>query len=178
MLVPKDVSKRLFADPVSPMPLEEGQELLYSLYSKSGNVVSQNYVTTCTTTTPSPPQRFHIVGICTPGGGYGKGLMPGLSPKNKGEAESVASSPKGVKRVKRHISPPPSTCPGGQYESEDEAVLRGPKVTQLLRTVIKLRDGHKELSDQVAELTLELKSVKDDYDTLRHGLGVKIEYME
>ena len=53
-----------------------------------------------------------------------------------------------------------------------------PKVTQLLRTVIKLRDGHKELSDQVAELTLELKSVKDDYDTLHHGLGVKIEYME
>jgi hypothetical protein len=44
--------------------------------------------------------------------------------------------------------------------------------------VIKLRDGHKEISDRVAELTLELKSVKDDYDTLRRGLGVRIERLE
>ena len=104
--------------------------------------------------------------------------MLGLSPKDKGEAASVASSPKGAKRVKRHIPPPPITCPGGQYESEDEQVLKGPKVAQLLRTIIKLRDGQNELSDCVAELTLELKSVKDDYDTLRRGLGVKIECLE
>ena len=45
-------------------------------------------------------------------------------------------------------------------------------------TVIKLRNGQKELSDRVAELTLELKSVKDDNDTLRRGLGVKIERLE
>ena len=57
-------------------------------------------------------------------------------------------------------------------------VLKGPKVTQLLRTIIKLRDGQKELSDRVAELTLELKSIKDDYDTLRRGLGVKMERLE
>ena len=147
---------------------------------KSGDVVSHNYVTTptCTTTSPSPPQHFHVVGIRTPGGGYGKRLMPRLSPKDEGEAESVASSPKGAKRVKRHIPPPPITRPGGQYESGDEQVLKGPKVAQLLRTVIKLRDRHKELSDRVAELTLELKSVKDDYDTLRRGLGVKIERLE
>ena len=44
--------------------------------------------------------------------------------------------------------------------------------------MIKLRDGHKELSDRVAELTLELKSVKDDYDMLRHSLGVNIECLE
>jgi hypothetical protein len=30
----------------------------------------------------------------------------------------------------------------------------------------------------VAELMLELKSVKDDYDTLCRGLGVKIERLE
>jgi len=101
MLAPKDVSKRLFTDPLPTMPLEEGQEHVYSLYTKSGDVVSHN-----STTTPSPPQHFHIVGICTPGG------------------------------------------------------------------------GHKELSDCVAELTLELKSVKDDYDTLCCGLGVKIECLE
>jgi hypothetical protein len=104
--------------------------------------------------------------------------MPGLSPKDKGEAESVASSPKGAKRIKRHISPPLITRPGGQYESEDEKVLKGPKVAQLLRTIIKLRDGHKELSDRMAELTLELKSIKDDYDTLRRVLGVKMERLE
>jgi hypothetical protein len=173
MLATKDISKRLFDDPLPPMQLEEGQEYVDTLYSKSGNVVGHNYVTTpsCTTTTPPPPQHFHIVGIHTPGGGYHKGLMPGLSPKDKGEAESGASSPKGVKRVKRHIPPPLITRPGGQYESDDEKVLKGPKVTQLLRTVIKLRDGHKEL-------TLELMSVKDDYNTLRRGLGIKIECLE
>ena len=116
---------------------------MYSLYTKSGDVVSHNYVTTPTrtTATPSPPQCFHVVGIHTPGGGYGKGLMLGLSPKDKGEAESVASSPKGAKRVKRHIPPPPIACPGAQFESDDEQVLKGPKVAQLLRTVIKLHDG-------------------------------------
>ena len=57
-------------------------------------------------------------------------------------------------------------------------VLKGPKVAQLFCTVIKLRDGHKELSDRVAELTLELKSVKDDYDTIHRSLGVKIECLE
>ena len=130
------------------------------------------------TTTPSPPQHFHVVGIHTPGGGYGKGLMPGLSPKDKGEAESVASSPKGAKRVKRHIPPPLIMRPGGQYESEHEQVLKGPKVAQLLCTMIKLRDGHKELSNYVAELTLELKSIKNDYDTLHRGLDAKIERLE
>jgi len=30
----------------------------------------------------------------------------------------------------------------------------------------------------MVELTLELKSIKDDYDMLRRGLGVKIECLE
>ena len=57
MLAPKDISKHLFADLLPPLPLEEGQEHVYSLYTKSGDVVSHNYVTTSTrtTTTPSPP---------------------------------------------------------------------------------------------------------------------------
>src|SRR6185503_2905264 len=72
MLVSKDVSKRLFADPLPPLPLEEGQEHVYSLYTKSGDVVSHNYVTTptLTTATPSHPQHFHVGGSRTPGGGY------------------------------------------------------------------------------------------------------------
>ena len=104
--------------------------------------------------------------------------MPSLSPKDKGEAEFLASSPKGTKRIKRHSPPPPITRPGGQFENDDEQVLKGPTVAQLLRTVIKLCDGHKELRDRVAELTLELKSIKDDYNTLRRSLGVKIECLE
>jgi len=44
--------------------------------------------------------------------------------------------------------------------------------------VIKLHDGQKELSDHVVELTLELKSIKNDYDTLHRGLGIKIERLE
>ena len=30
----------------------------------------------------------------------------------------------------------------------------------------------------MVELTLELKSIKDDYDMLRRGLGIKIERLE
>ena len=148
-LAPKDVSKHLFPDPLPPMLLEEGQEHVYSLYTKSGDVISHNYVTTPTrtTTTPSHPQHFHVVGIRTPGGGYGKGLMPGLSPKDKGEAESVASSPKGAKRVKRHIPPPPITRPGGQYESEDEQVHKGPKVAKLLLPIAQFDHCAEELGD-------------------------------
>ena len=127
MLVSKDVSKRLFADPLPPLPLEEGQEHVYSLYTKSGDVVSHNYVTTptLTTATPSLPQRFHVVGIRTPGGGYGKGLMPRLSPKDKGEAESVASSPKGAKCVKRHIPLLRSRAPVGSLRAMMSRSSRG-----------------------------------------------------
>ncbi|RLN43493.1 hypothetical protein C2845_PM01G45130 [Panicum miliaceum] len=72
----------------------------------------------------------------------------------------------------------PITRPGGQYEIEDDKALKGPKVLQLLRTIVKMREEHKTLSDQVAELTLELKSTKDDYDTLFRSLGIKIERLE
>ena len=56
------------------------------------------------------------------------------------------------KRVKRHLSPPPITRPGGQYESEDEKVLKGPKVIQLLKTIIGLKKDNQKLTDQVAEM--------------------------
>jgi hypothetical protein len=100
--------------------------------------------------------------------------MPGLSPKDKGEAKSAASSPRACKMVNRHITPPPITHPGEQYESEDDKVLKGPKVVQLLPSIFEMRKHHKKLSDQVAEPSLELKSLKDDYDTLRHGLCSKV----
>ncbi|RLM68858.1 hypothetical protein C2845_PM17G10300 [Panicum miliaceum] len=82
-----------------------------------------------------------------PGGGYGKGLMPGPSPKRKERDESVDSSPRASK-IRRHISPPPITRPGGQYESEDDKVLKGPKVLQLLCTIVKIREENKALSDK------------------------------
>ncbi|RLN36172.1 hypothetical protein C2845_PM03G28870 [Panicum miliaceum] len=61
---------------------------------------------------------------------------------------------------------------------EDDKVPKGPKVMQLLCTIVKMREEHKKLSDQVAELALDLKSGRDDYDTLRRGLGTKIERLE
>src|SRR6185312_16409965 len=101
----------------------------HSLYSKSGNVVSHNYVTTPTrtTTTPSPPQCFHVVGICTLGDGYDKGLMRGLSPKDKGEAESMTSSPNGVKRVKRHIPLLRSRAPVGSLRAKMSKSSKDPR---------------------------------------------------
>ena len=85
--------------------------------------------------------------------------------------------------IKEKLSPwhPPLRVPSASRDTSPLPrlhILKGPKVAQLLRTIIKLRDGHKELSDRMAELTLELKSIKDDYDTLHHGLGIKIECLE
>ena len=90
-------------------------------------------------------------------------------------AESVASTPK---RVKRHLTPPPITHPGGQYESEDEKVLKGPKVIQLLKSIVALKKENQKQGNQLAELSLELKSVKDDLDTLRRGLSSRISRLE
>ncbi|RLM69213.1 hypothetical protein C2845_PM17G07160 [Panicum miliaceum] len=112
-------------------------------------------------------------GVCTPGDGYGTGLMPGPSPKRKSD-ESVDSSPRASMTVKRHVPPPPIMRPSGQYESDDDTILKGPKVAQLLRAIIEMRKEHKRLSDQMVELSLKLKSVKDDYDTLRLGLCSKV----
>ncbi|RLM69976.1 hypothetical protein C2845_PM17G09680 [Panicum miliaceum] len=98
--------------------------------------------------------------------------MAGLSPKRKRDG-SVDSSPR-ARKVRRPISPPPITRPGGHYDSEDDKVLKGPKVAHLLCNIIEMRKEHKKLSDQVAELTLELKSIRDDYDTLRRGLCSKV----
>jgi hypothetical protein len=102
--------------------------------------------------------------------------MPGLSPKDKGQAESVDSSPRASKRVKRHLTPPRMTRPGGHYKSSDEKVLKGPKVIQLLRTIIEMCKEHKKLSDQVAELSQGLASLRDEYDTLRRGLSSKMQH--
>ena len=41
--------------------------------------------------------------------------------------------------MKRHLTPPPNTRHGGQYESEDKKVLKGPKVVQLQRTIVALK---------------------------------------
>jgi hypothetical protein len=54
-------------------------------------------------------------------------------------------------------------------------VLKGPKVVQLLKTIIEIRKEHKKLSDQVAELSLGLASLRDNYDTLHRGLCSKMQ---
>lgn len=112
----KEVGKCLFDDPLPPFPLEAGQLYLHFVKTKSGNVVSHNYTTIGTNTPDSstPQQRFYVVGIRTPGGGYGKGLMTGPSPKRKEKDKSVDSSPTASKVW--------------HYESKVEKVLKGPKV--------------------------------------------------
>lgn len=39
--------------------------------------------------------------------------------------------------------------------------------------IVEMHKDHKELSDKVVELSLELKSIKDDIDTLRRDLCTK-----
>ena len=143
-LRPKDVAVRLFADPMPPMPMEEGTQHAYTMRNKSGDVVSHHYTTSLTPVSENSPMHFRVVEVRTPGGGYSKGLFPALSPKEKVEAESGASTPK---REKRHLTPPAITCPRGQYESEDEKVLKGPNVIQLLRTIVGLKKDNQKLTD-------------------------------
>ena len=57
------------------------------------DVVAHRYTSTFSPVSDTPPSRFRVVGIHTPRGGYGKGLFSALSPKEKGEAESIASTP-------------------------------------------------------------------------------------
>ena len=92
------------------MPMEEGMQCAYTVRDKSGDVVSHHYTTSFTPVSDNSPKRFRVLGVRTPRGGYGKGLFPALSPKENGEAESIVSTPK---RGKRHLTPPPITCPGG-----------------------------------------------------------------
>jgi hypothetical protein len=174
-LRPKDVAVHLFADPMPPMPMEEGMQHAFTVKNKSGDIVSHHYTTTLSPVSDNAPNRFRVVGVQTPEGGYGKGLFPALSTKEKGEAESIASTPK---RVKRHLTPPPITRPGRQYESEEEKVLKGPKVIQLLKTIVALKKEHQKQGDQLAEMSLELMSVMDDFETLRRGLCSRIARLE
>ena len=97
-LHPKDVVVRLFADLMPPMPMEEGMQHAYTMRNKCDDIVSHHYTTSLTPVSDHSPKHFRVVGVLTPGEGYGKGLFPTLSPKEKGEAESVASTPKRVKR--------------------------------------------------------------------------------
>ena len=93
-LRPKDVAVRLFADLMPPIPMEEGMQHTYTVRNKSGDVVSHHYTTSLTPVSDNSPKCFRGVGVRTPGEGYGKGLFPALSPNEKGEAESVASTSK------------------------------------------------------------------------------------
>jgi len=85
-LKPKDVAICLFADAGPPLSMEEGEHYDHAVKNKSGDVVNHRYTSSYSPMSDTPPSRFSVVGIRTPGGGYVKGLMPGLSPQEKGEA--------------------------------------------------------------------------------------------
>ena len=93
-LHPKDVAVRLFADPMLPMPMEEGMQHAYTVRNKSGDVVSHHYTTSLTPVSDNSPKRFRVVGVRTPGGGYGKGLFPALSPQGEGKGRIRCVHPK------------------------------------------------------------------------------------
>ena len=67
----------------------------YTVKNKSGDIVSHHYTTSLSPVSDNAPNCFRVKGVRTPGEGYGKGLFPVVSPKEKGEAEYVVSTPKG-----------------------------------------------------------------------------------
>jgi hypothetical protein len=67
----------------------------YTVKNKSDDVVSHHYTTSLSPISDNAPNCFRVIGVRNPGEGYGKGLFHVLSPKEKGGAEYVASTPKG-----------------------------------------------------------------------------------
>jgi len=51
-------------------------------------------------------------------------------------------------------------------------VLKGSKVIQILKTIVALKKENQKQGDQLAKMSLELKSVKDDFGTLRRGFAL------
>ena len=49
---------------------------------------------------------------------------------------------------------------------------------QLLKTIVALKKENQKQGDQLVLLFLELRSVKDDLDTLRRGLSSRISRLE
>jgi len=82
-LRPKDVVVRLFADPMPPMPMEEGMQHAYTVKNKRGDVVSHHCTTSFTTVSDNSPKCFRVVGVRTPGGGYGKVSFPRSPPRRR-----------------------------------------------------------------------------------------------
>lgn len=95
----KSVAAHLFHDDDYGEPhLVLGERYEYTLKMKSSDVICHNYTTpSYTPDNLSPKPRFSIVGVGTPTGGYGNSVNPALSPKDKEQAESVASSPRAAR---------------------------------------------------------------------------------
>ena len=47
-----------------------------------------------------------------------------------------------------------------------------------MRTIVALKKENQKQGNQLAELSIELKSVKDDLDSLRRGLSSRISCLE
>ncbi|RLM85562.1 hypothetical protein C2845_PM04G11220 [Panicum miliaceum] len=111
---------RLFHDDDDEPHLAPGERYEYTLKNKSGDVVCHNYTTpSYTPDSPTPKPHFCVVGVCTPIGGHDKSVKPALTPKDKEQAKSLASSPS-CSKIRRHRSPPPIKRPLEQYESSEE----------------------------------------------------------
>ncbi|EAY85657.1 hypothetical protein OsI_07027 [Oryza sativa Indica Group] len=164
-------ARSLFQDDEKAAP-PPAERYVGTLFTKANDEVLHKYVTP--TATPSTPKedRFHIQGVRTPGGGYGKGLLwPLTASEKEGAAESRSPPPM---KVKRHLTPPPIVRAAGQCQ-EDEVKSSEPSIHKLAVQVKKLRKENIELRDRNAELGVELAEIRNNFDTLSRGLCAKIK---
>ena len=82
-LRPKDVVVRLFADPMPPMPMEEGMQHAYTVRNKSGDVVSHHYTTSLTPVSDNSPKHFRVVGVRLSEGGTVRASFPHSPPRRR-----------------------------------------------------------------------------------------------
>ncbi len=164
-------ARRLFQDDEKAAP-PPAERYVGTLFTKVGDEVLHKYTTP--TATPSTPkeERFRIMGVRTPSGGYGKGLLrPLMVSEKEGAAESRSPPPM---KVKRHLTPPPIVRTPSQFQ-EDEVKSPEPSVHKLAAQVKKLRKENIELRDRNAELGVELAEIRNNVDTLSSGLCAKIK---
>ena len=77
-------------------------------------------------------------------------------------------------KVKRHLTPPPIVRAPGQFQ-QDEVKSSEPSVHKLASQVKKLQKENIELRGRNAELGVELAELRNNFDTLSHGLCGKIK---
>lgn len=142
-----------------------------SLVTPLGNVVYHSYTTTSSKppSDPLPSPHFTIKGVRKPEGGYGKVLIPKLTPKEKEQAQSSCQP----LRIQQVWMPTMVWRPPVPFEGDEEVEVKPkvPTIASLSAKIINLCEDVRILRGSLAESYVKIRDLEDDINTLRLGIG-------